>query len=221
MSINGPSKIINDSSLVLSLDAGNTKSYIGSGTTWVDLTKTGNTGTLTGTTFSSSNGGTLLFNGTTDKVICTNNTNVQITVGTIGSWFKADNTNSGYNGIIAKQNAWGLFVADNILNTYDWGNAAGRTTGITVGNSTWNHAMMTFTETVGAPSNNAIVYLNGAVVLTTTVKHLNHNVTVQVGEANASQFFGGNIASAFIYNRVLNAKEVLQNYNTTRRRFGL
>jgi hypothetical protein len=96
-----------------------------------------------------------------------------------------------------------------------------RVTGITVGNSTWNHVAMSFSETVGTPSNNAIIYLNGIAVLTTTIKHLNQNVQVMVGEANFSQYFGGNIAQASIYNRVLSAAEISQNYNATKGRYGL
>jgi hypothetical protein len=42
---NGP-KIVADG-LVLCLDAGNPKSYTGSGTTWTDLSRNGNNGTLT------------------------------------------------------------------------------------------------------------------------------------------------------------------------------
>jgi hypothetical protein len=44
--------------LVLHLDAGTTRSYPGSGTTWNDLSGSENTGTLTnGPTFNSANGG--------------------------------------------------------------------------------------------------------------------------------------------------------------------
>jgi hypothetical protein len=208
--------------LVLALDAANTKSYPGSGTTWTDLSGRGNTGTLENSpSYNISNGGSLSFNGTTQRVVCGNAANLQITVGTISAWFNANNGNSGYNGIIAKQNAWGLFVADNILVTYDWGNATGRSTGITVGNSTWNYAAMTFTETVGTPSNNAIIYLNGSPALTTTIKHSLQIEQVMVGEANSNQFFGGNIAQASIYNRALSAAEVSQNFNATRGRYGI
>ena len=49
--------------LVLCLDAGNTKSYPGSGATWLDLSSNANNGTLTGSpTFNSANGGSLQFN---------------------------------------------------------------------------------------------------------------------------------------------------------------
>jgi len=64
---NGP-KIVT-SGLVLALDAGNTKSYPGSGTVWTDLSGNGNTGTLTnGPTFNSSNGGSIVFDGVDDFV---------------------------------------------------------------------------------------------------------------------------------------------------------
>jgi hypothetical protein len=210
--------------LVLDLDAGMNASYAGIGTVWDDLSGNGNNGTLinmNATNYSSTNSGRFSFDGIDERIDCGNSSSLQITVGTISAWFNATNANSGYNGIIAKQNAWGLFVKDNILLAYDWGNNLDRSTGITVGNSTWNYAVMTFTETVGTPSNNAIIYLNGSAVLTTTIRHSNHNVQVQIGEANASQLFTGNIASAFVYNRALAASEVSQNYNALKHRFGL
>jgi len=221
MGVSYNTKIVT-SGLVLALDAANRKSYPGSGTTWTDLSGRSNNGTLENTpSYSSSNGGSLLFNGTTQRVVCGNASNLQITVGTISAWFNADNGNAGYNGIIAKQSAWGLFVASNVLVAYDWGNGAERSTGITVGNSSWNYAAMTFTETTGTPSNNAIVYLNGNPVLTTTITHQNNVVQVMVGEANAGQYFGGNIAQTSIYNRVLSASEIIQNFNALRGRYGI
>ena len=221
MSIEGSIKTISNG-LVLHLDAANIKSYGGTGTSWKDLSGTENNGTTSGTpTFSTSNGGYFIFDGADDKIDCGNNTSLRITVGTISVWFNATNANSGYNGIIAKQNAWGLFVRDNLLVTYDWGNGAERNTNSTVGNSTWNHAAMTFTETVGTPTNNARIYLNGSLVLTTTVRHSNHDVTVQLAEANASQYLIGNISMASVYNRVLSPDEILQNYNSAKSRFRL
>ena len=47
--------------LVLCLDAGNTRSYPGSGTTWTDLSGNGNNGTLSGPTFSATDRGCLTF----------------------------------------------------------------------------------------------------------------------------------------------------------------
>jgi hypothetical protein len=210
------------SGLVLHLDAANPKSYPGSGTTWSDLSGNSNNGTLVnGVGYSTDNKGTMSFDNRNDEVICTNNSSVQITTGTICAWFNASNGNAGVNGIIAKQRAWGLFVTDNTLRAYDWGNNTWRDTGITVGNNIWNYAAMTFTETIGAPSNNAIIYLNGSSVLTTTIKHSNHDITVQIGEANAAQHFGGLISSASVYNRVLSEIEIQQNFEALRGRYGI
>jgi hypothetical protein len=210
--------------LVLNLDASKFYSYPKSGTTWTDLTNNGNTGTLVnGVGYNSANRGSLVFDGVNDYVNCQNAANLQITVGTISAWFNANSGNNAYNGIITKQEAWSLFVKDNVLVSYDWGNTAERNTGITVGNSTWNYAAMTFTQTVGTPSNNAIIYLNGTSVLTTTVKHVSQATPVVVGDGGvgASQNFGGNMAQALIYNRALTATEITQNFNATRARFGI
>jgi hypothetical protein len=55
--------------LVLNLDAGFTPSYPRSGTTWIDLSLSGNNGTLTnGPTFSSNDGGSIMFDGTNDYI---------------------------------------------------------------------------------------------------------------------------------------------------------
>ena len=217
---NGP-KIVTDG-LALYLDAGNSKSYPGSGNVWYDLSANNNNGTLTnGAVYDTEGGGSIYFDKVNDKVVSTNSSSVQITTGTIGAFFKATNQNTGVHGIIAKQSAWGLFVWGNILRTYSWGTPAVRSTSYTVGDNKWHYAAMTFTETIGNPSNNAIIYLDGNAILTTTIKHSNHNVTVQVGEANANQFFGGNIAQASVYNKVLTHDEIQQNYNALKGRFGL
>ena len=72
-----PSIVMNG--LVLCLDAGNTKSYPGSGTTWTDLSGRGNTGTLTnGPTYSSSNGGSIVFDGVDDYIQINSNSSLQI-----------------------------------------------------------------------------------------------------------------------------------------------
>lgn len=220
MAVYGGPDIVTDG-LVLHLDAGNSKSYPGSGNTWFDLSSNNNNGVISGSIYSSDNNGSFNFDGN-DKITSTNNSSLQITIGTIGAWFKATNTNTGVHGIIAKQSAWGLFVWGNTLRAYSWGSpAAVRSTTKVVGDNIWHYAAMTFAETMGNPSNNATIYLDGINVLTTTIKHSAHNVTVQIGEANASQFFRGNIAQASVYNRVLSSTEILQNYNALKGRFGL
>ena len=213
------------SGLVLQLDAGNAASYPGTGTLWTDLSSSGNNGTLTNApTYSIVNGGELLFNGTNQFVNCGNAASLQITTGTIGAWIKANNTNSSYNGIVVKQYAWSLFVLNNVLVAYDWGNSATRTTGVTVGNNTWTNVAMSFTETVGTPSNNITIYVNGSSVLTSTIKHSSNSTALAIGDGavpSSNQNFGGNISQVTVYNRALSATEVTQNYDALRGRYGL
>jgi hypothetical protein len=222
MGISGGPDMIQDG-LVLALDAADRNSYPGSGTTWRDLSGNNNSGSLTnGPTFDSANGGSIVFDGTNDLVRCTNNTSVQITVGTIGAWINANSNNTGFRGIITKQSAWGLFLFDNVLVTYDWGVDETRSTGINIGNNTWNYVAMSFTQTIGTPSDNAIIYINRNAVLTTTVQHSLQTVEVQIGDGgNSNQYLNGNVSIAHIYNRVLSATEILQNYNAQKSRFNL
>jgi hypothetical protein len=208
--------------LVLALNAADRNSYPGTGTAWTDISGNNNNGTLVNSpTFNSANGGNLVFNGTTQYADCGNNSSVQITVGTISAWVRATSPGASFRSIIAKQGAWGLFFNDSILVTYDWGNDQTRTTGLNIADGTWKNTVMTFTQTVGTPSSNAIIYLNGTSVLTTTVKHSYHIVNLQIAEANASQLLNGNITNAQVYNRVLTATEIAQNYNAQKSRFGL
>ena len=58
-----------DNDLILYLDASNFKSYVGTGSSWLDLSREKNDSTLNGTNFSLSNGGSVNLNGTTDYCI--------------------------------------------------------------------------------------------------------------------------------------------------------
>jgi hypothetical protein len=216
------------SGLILNLDAGNTYSYPRTGIIWTDLSGNNNNGTLVnGPIFNSTNGGSIVFDGNDDFVNCGNVSNLQITTGTISAWVKTTTPGSGFRGIITKQGNWGLFVKDNILTTYDWSlpsNTGTRTTNINIADGTWKNVVMTFTENTGTPSNNAIIYLNGNPVLTTTIKYSFNSVNVELGRGGSTpggtiQLLNGNIAQSLVYNRVLTPTEVLQNYNSTKAKF--
>jgi len=95
-------RIVTDG-LVLALDAGNTKSYPGSGTTWTDLSGNGNTGTLTnGPTFDSANGGSIVFDGTNDYVQVTGS--ITVTSATFITWIKRDGNQTSWSGLIHSRN---------------------------------------------------------------------------------------------------------------------
>jgi len=218
MAFNRGPKIVTNG-LVLALDAASKNSYPGTGTIWTDLSGNISNGTLINTpTFSSNNGGIFNFNGTDEYVSFV--TAPLITIGSVNIWFKTSNAGSSYRSLITRGESWGIFLVDNILITYDWGNDTPRTTGINVANGNWQNVSMTFTQTIGFPSNNAIIYLNGSAVLTTTIK-FKTNQNFRIASQNDAQLFTGDIANAQVYNRVLSATEVSQNYNALKSRFDL
>jgi hypothetical protein len=218
----GPAVPING--MVLSVDAANPRCYPGTGTTVTDLSGRGNTGTTVGSpAYSTLNQGKFTFNGTDQRIGFGNASSMQITLGTVVVWFNASNTNTGFRALLVKQFAYGLFVKDNVLATYDWGNNLERNTGITVGNGTWNHAAMAFSQSTGNPFNNATIYLNGIPVLVTTIRNSTQIIEVQIGDGGpgTNQLFVGDLAYSAIYNRVLQAAEIRQSFNALRGRFGV
>jgi hypothetical protein len=221
----GPGNIVTNG-LVLNLDAANPRSYPQpyNGTTWINLAGTNN-GTLTnGPTYNSANGGSIIFDGVDDYVDCGNPISLQINTGTICVWVKTASPGSGFRGIITKQNNYGLFTNSSVLVTYDWGNAAIRSTGINIADGQWRNICMSFTDNTGTPSNNAIIYVNSIPVLTTTIKFTANTLNLELargGSSSPEQILNGSIAQTLIYNRSLSSTEILQNFNATRARFGV
>ena len=94
-------KIVTDG-LVLALDAGNVKSYVSGSTTWFDKSGFVNNGTLTnGPTFSSVNGGGIIFDGTDDYVITTSGLTPALNIIssiTLETWLKPTALASAFHG---------------------------------------------------------------------------------------------------------------------------
>lgn len=216
----GSRRIVTDGLILFS----DVATYISGNTTLNDLTVNQNHGFLTGATYSGTNLGTIAFNGTSNFIDYKNPSGFfDLNVGSISVFAQSDaQVNTDYHGLLVKQERYGLFVRNSTLWTYDWGNVAGRDTGVVMTGGSWSYATLTFENISGSPSNNAKVYHNGVLVLTTTVKLLSNNSNLFLGQGDVlNQFFRGRIAMAKVYNRVLSPQEVMQNYNATRKRFGL
>jgi hypothetical protein len=203
--------------LILDVDAAVSRSYSGSGLTANGLIG-GIGGTLeNGVGFGTTNNGFFIFDGTNDYINFGNSSTLQQTSGTISAWAKTSAPGGSFRGIIAKQGAYGLFYADSVLVSYDWGTGATRSTGLNIADNTWKNVVLTYQSGV---SNGTFIYLNGVSVLTTTITVFNQiNNLFGGAEANASQFAACQISSFNMYSRVLTAQEVLQNYNATKGRF--
>ena len=132
---------------------------------------------------------------------------VQLTEGTIEAWVRTTSPGGSYRGIVVKQLAYGLFLHDAVVSTYDWGTATRRSTGVNVADGQWHHVAMTFRS--GVP-NGTVVYVDGQPALSTTITVANQNVAAVVGAGDASggQRLAGSVDEAAIYGTVLSPARI-------------
>jgi hypothetical protein len=204
--------------LVLCLDAANTKSYPGSGTSWTDLSGNSNTGTLTnGPTYSSANGGSIVFDGTNDYISLTS-TIIADTPSSFFAWvYRNDSTtvdvifgeNGRYSGLLLTTDGRLHFLSQT------GGSFQIESVSSIISNTSWYYVGVTRGSTDK-------LYLNGQQVASgTNTQARNVNINY-IGQTNTtSDYFNGRISNATVYNRALSADEVSQNYNATRGRYGL
>jgi len=207
--------------LVLCLDAANTKSYPGSGTTWTDLLGTGNNGTLTnGPTYSSANGGSIVFDGTNDYVSASNTSLVHRTSNWAYScWVNFNGTPS--LGTIFENGSWTscllIRFETNGISIYSMGSYWGKFT-LTPTLNTWYK--LDFIRN----GNSIDFYLNGtysqSLSFTADIQP-SSNLFIGMSQHAAGQCFNGRIAQTQIYNRALTSTEIQQNFNALRGRFGI
>jgi len=217
----GPNIVING--LVLHLDAANTKSYPGSGITWLDLSGNNNNGYLSnGPTFSSANGGSIVFDGTNDYIYM-GGSSIQLSNNfTLSVWHKPNVINTLNAYIIDQGN-----IGQNPTNSLQWHNYGLTLTAInissvsangTINTANWNNMVCSFT------SGTVKFYINGILdsTITATFTSFTPNGDLKIArQGHKNRFFSGNIANVYIYYKVLSDSEVLQNYNSQKSRFGL
>jgi hypothetical protein len=208
--------------LVLALDAGNVKSYPGSGTTWTDLSGGGNNGTLTnGPTYSSANGGSIVFDGSNDCIVVNSNASIlSSTAYTKIAWFNTNNLSASNNiisGGNSGQHAFWLSSSNKLYSGHNssWSTVISTTT---ISANTWYCGAVTFNTTSGWN-----LYLNGALENTnSSTTAFTGNGEILIGAyGTGSNVFSGNISNIQVYNRAFSAAEVKQNFNALRGRFGI
>jgi len=223
-------KIVTDG-LVLALDAGNAKSYPGSGTTWTDLSGNGNNGTLVnGVGYNGSNLGSLSFDGSNDYGSVT--TGIPDTGDfTVGFIYQLTGTGRGglferkpslpYNGFSLGQGGTGNW-SFTVSGTSDF--SANR-----IRMSFQYPTINTWYFDVGVYSNGNTVtgYRNGQFVDSGTGQSQG-NLSTQGTRTNFLIANRDNITSlpckvaqVFIYNKALTASEIQQNFNALRGRFSI
>jgi hypothetical protein len=227
--------------LVLHLDATSTNSYPGTGTGWYDLTGNLNNGTLTnGPTYSSNNGGYIIFDGTNDYVRTTD-VDHGTSQFTLEAWVYFNSLSS--NPAIIKKNTdndnWPVFSL--------YAGSDGKISGYysTQVYGACLEGALTLVGTVTTGQWYHLCYSKGAAGYTTMKIHkngvsqsytnflygshinevCNSSKPVDLGiDYDANVFvrpLNGRISLIRIYNRQLSDSEILQNYNIQKSRFGL
>ena len=220
-------KIITDG-LVLYLDATNPKSIVSGSTTWNDLTTNFNNGTLVnGPTYSLTNSGNIVFDGTDDNIQLGNASKfISGSSITVDTWVKTNVTGSYkkifFTGNQGTQTINGVYlsIGPSPFQTFF---GVKTTTAVTAAYTT-NISTNTYTNLTGTyDGTNVYLFVNGVLVAQQPqTGNINSSGIARIsGYDNNTENWDGNIASFKIYNRTLSTLEIQQNYNTLKNRFGL
>jgi hypothetical protein len=238
------------SGLVLNLDASFKSSYLGTGSTWTDISYNGNNGTLTnGVGYSSANGGVMTFDGVNDYVQMSNALTLGTNQFTIEFWInnKYNYTSGNFKNTILSNyldynSSWNTYLYIGIYygtSGGDFGsfnsngdiyliNSVGNfimnpsnTGKINITNNQWTHVCFV------RNGNDVSTYKNGVKLATiNNVSTANNNYSgsrsfrIGGGVSSAQNHFG-DLSNNRIYNTALTDAEVLQNFNASKSRFGL
>ena len=227
MGVTGGPDIVTDG-LVLALDAGSKKSYPGSDTTWYDISGNNHDCTIYGNTTYSSAG---LFdlgnvNNITNYILVPDAVMNGITDFTISFWVNPTNINQLsciWHSTVGGGNDFSIewyptYIQTLITTTYStfsWTRTDGE----------WYNIVF-FRE-----GSSMGLYINGTSYGTKSCPTTTFNITGAIvmgqeqdavqGGFSATQCYKGKYASAMFYDKVLSGSEILQNYNSTKSRFGL
>ena len=211
--------------LLICVDPANLNSYSGSGITARGLVSGIGATLVNGIGFSSSNSGTFILDGSNDY-INGNVTSFNLT-GDLSAeiWFNLSATAGDWVRVIGKgdvsNRTFGFWYNNNeqcfLFQRYGTTNNVSSTYSITVQTNIWYHVILTSNGSTHK------LYLNGADVQTQTGSgpFLSTSNTLKIGYGDIHTYHNGRIGLYRIYNRALTAQEVLQNYNATKKRYGL
>jgi hypothetical protein len=220
------------SNLILHLDAGNSSSYGGSGTTWTDLSTEGNNVTISGATYNSGSPSYFDFDGTDDYLDAGSALSDSYWQGnwTVSLWVYLDNLNtaggssmghvffhhgsaSTYSGLhlIQRQSKYhlGLFFAD-LQSTS------------TPSTTTWVNLTFTLNNT----TRDAEIYINGSSdnsgTLASSYSGSGSNCRIggKTWGTHDDGWLNGRISTVLCYDTVLSSTQINSNYQGTKAAYG-
>jgi hypothetical protein len=175
---------------------------------------------INGPTFSSANGGSILFDGSNDRISTGLFPNG---VRTYMIWIKYNSaTGTGGYQLTGTQQGdaytyTGRQDSNGKIYTYGGSGGNGGESNFVLSTSTWYYQGFTL-----AANGDLGIYANGSLIETKTGNGLGSRPTSEfsIGCVNQNHFVNGNIAAVHLYDRTLTTAEVLYNYNAQKARFG-
>jgi len=218
------------SNLILCVDAGSPRSYSGSGTSWLDVSGSNYTSTLTnGPVYTNANAASYF---TFDGV---NDFSISMGLQTFGNsmtweaWIYATGNANPYNMFMGRYLPYFGFYGGNSLYFSNYINSVQQTiqTASTLSLNTWYHAA--FTTSYSAPNTTMTIYTNGVQSTSASYSGTQNNFAgygFMIGDGNNGSNlswypFTGRIGNVKVYDKALSATEILQNFNALRGRYGI
>lgn len=212
---------IETSNLVVNLDAGDTDSYPGSGSTWTNLVDDTDY-TITDGAFNSADGGSIVFNGSSTFVPI----GTPLSAGTNytkEAWVYDDGPGLNSRNILSTEDDV-LYISGGVL----YGGVGGSFNVVNVGSSlgtgVWRHVCLTFNDT----TNTMVLYINGGNVNSSSNNSVTQSYSgniLRIGSHFVSgspvSFWNGKIAQVRVYDAALTQEQVLANFNATKARYGV
>ena len=238
--------------LVLYLDAANIKSYIGTGSTWSDLSRNQNNGTLVnGPTFSSQNGGSIVFDGVNDYTTCGNIFNdVMAGDGKQFTYNCAFTPQSTANQVLfgkyadsnigAEQRQFAVIVRDlgqgfrlDVIfstNLLGFVNVVRSNNALTL--NVPNIVCITYDDNQPTSLDKVNIWINGILSPKTlafsgqfgpiAAGTAQFGIGAQISPTGVTGFrYTGRVSTLSLYSRLLSPQEIVKNYNATKSRFEL
>ena len=227
------SNSIVNTNLFLNLDAGNSLSYSGTGSTWSDLSGNGRNATLINNpTYTSSQNGYFHFTDTSFQYAVTA-TVPSLSNWTVEAWYRPTkslvgkvtsvitnefNLTNAINYSLGNNNAPASYTLAGGFYNGAWRSTSGFTPSI----NTWYQSVVTYngstiTQYTNGSSQSTLPYVGTSTSGGTTRIARRWDESA----ALASNFFDGDISIVRIYNTALSNNQILQNYNSIRGRYGL
>jgi len=209
---------------VLYLDVGITTSYPGTGTNWNDLSGRGNNSVLSNTSYSSSNGGSLVFNGSSGYTSVADPVNGSLDFGTgdftVSMWVRPSIQNTYmsifHNGSTNFTNDLWININSGVL-LVRFDNTKVISSGV-INTGAWSNIVV---ERAGSV---VTAYINGTAspLGSSSANISDSNGNLLLGkDAGNYRYYNGNIGEVRVYSVALSADDVNKSFDTMRGRYGI